>query len=31
MEELADLIRDGEVNDGYTIAAFTRARLQGLL
>lgn len=30
-EELGDLIRDGEINDGYTIAAFTRARLRGLL
>lgn len=29
--ELSDLIRDGEINDGYTMAAFTRASLRNLL
>lgn len=30
-EELAAMIRDGEITDSFTIAAFARARLRGLL
>jgi ADP-ribose pyrophosphatase len=29
--ELSQLIRDGEINDGFTIAAYTRATLRGFL
>ncbi|UUU22181.1 NUDIX hydrolase [Streptomyces sp. DSM 40750] len=31
VEELAQLIATGEISDSFTIAAFTRARLRGLL
>jgi hypothetical protein len=29
--ELEAMIRDGAITDGFTIAAFTRARLKGLI
>lgn len=31
VRELEDMIREGEITDGFTISAFTRARLKGLI